>query len=116
MPPKAKPAQRWGNDEKEAILKGFRERGWDPSETDGKKINKVLKSEPDLFKVLKPFFSLSDGGSKTSNNQLYQHYKDLGCEFILLRTRSGIRRKEGAFAIVIIVADRTVLTFFLVFS
>ena len=93
MPPKS--SVWWGNDHKEAILKGFREHGFDPFETDGKKINKILKSRPGVFKLLKPFFSLNEGGTKAHNNTLYQHYKDLGCEFILERTRGGIRRKEA---------------------
>ena len=99
MPPKQKQASRWGNEEKEVILFGFRELGWDPQETSGVKINSILKSldqEPhkDKFKLLKPHFSANDGGSKANNNTLYQHYKDIGCEFIVEITRAGFRRLD----------------------
>ena len=45
MPPK-KIAERWGNDHKNAILKGFRKCGWDSTETSGKNINAIIKSGP----------------------------------------------------------------------
>ena len=100
MPPK-KTLPRWGNDKKEAILTGFCERGWNPEEKEGTMINKILKLEPDLLKVLKPFFSLNKGGTKTMNNQLYQHYKDIGCEFIVAKTHDSFHcdsKSDGAFA------------------
>jgi len=102
MPPKSK-AVRWGEEHKQAIIKCFNDntlRGWDPSETSGPKINKILKSAPkDVLALIKPHFSISDGGTKNNNNTLYQHYKDIGCEFIVAQTRAGIRRKDGAFAL-----------------
>jgi len=98
MPPKKPIPTRWGDEHKQAILKGFREHNWDPQETSGIKINRRIKDTPDALAILQPFFSINDGGTKTSNNQLYQHYKDLGCEFIVAKTRAGWRREsEGAF-------------------
>ena len=91
MPPK-KIAERWGIAHKNAILKGFRECDWDPMETSGKNINALIKSAPPaILSILKPHFSTSDGGTKANNNTLYQHYKDIGCEFIVERTRAGWR-------------------------
>jgi len=97
MPPKKQQQQasRWGNDEKEAILHGFRNLNWEPAETSGPKINSILKSAPPAqLKILKPHFSINDGGTKANNNTLYQHYKDVGCEFIVEITRAGFRRLD----------------------
>jgi len=101
MPPKKPIPKRWGDEHKQAILKGFREHNWDPQETSGAKINECIKNTPDLLAILQRFFSINDGGTKTSNNQLYTHYKDLGCEFIVAKTRASFRRQsesEGACA------------------
>jgi len=95
MPPKKTP-NCWGDDEKAAIIKGFREHGWDPEETSGVKIKAAVKSVPELFAILKPFFGINDGGTKTNNNQFYDHFKAVGCEFIVARTRDGFRRQSGA--------------------
>jgi len=99
MPPKAKQVGHLSNEEKEVILFGFRELGWDPEETNGPRINTILKSldqEPhkDKFKVLKPHFSANNGGTKANNNTLYQHYKDIGCEFMVEITRAGFHRLD----------------------
>jgi hypothetical protein len=89
MPPK-KTAPSWGEDHKQAILKGFREQNLDPKGISGKKINSILKSASTATKtLLQPYFSVSEGGTKANNNALYQHYKDLGCEFVVERTRAG---------------------------
>ena len=91
MPPKAK-ATRWGNDERAAVLYGFEELSWDPFEESGAKINKLLKDLPKKhLDLIKPHFSASDGGTKANNNTLYGHYKKIGCEFIVARTRGGWR-------------------------
>ena len=96
MPPKKVP-KRWGDEEKQAIIKGFREHGWDPEEQSGVKIKAAVKDVPELFAILKPYFGINDGGTKTNNNQFYEHFKAVGCEFIVARTRDGIRRQsEGA--------------------
>jgi len=99
MPPKV--ATRWGQEHKDAILAYFRktdEERWDPQETSGPKIKAILKSaDQATLKLLQPHFSVSDGGTKANNNTLYQHYKDLGCEFIVELTRTGWRRtSDGA--------------------
>ncbi len=97
MPPKKTVPDRWGDKHKQAILTGFREHGWDPLEESGAKINETIKNTPTLCKILQDFFSVNQGGTKTSNNSLYQHYKDIGCEFIVARTRDGFRRQsQGA--------------------
>jgi len=75
-----------------AIIKGFNELGWDPAETDGKKIKSTIQSDPETFALLQHYFSTSDGGTKSNNNQLYSHYKDIGCEWITGQTRAGNRR------------------------
>jgi len=96
MPPK-KVASRWGNDERAAVLHGFEELKWNPFEESGPAINKLLKSLPkEHLDMIKPHFSASDGGTKTNNNTLYGHFKKIGCEFIVARTRAGVRRKDGA--------------------
>ena len=91
------PAKRvaWGSKEKNALLKGFRDHGWDPEEKKGRVINATIKSVEEIFKVVKPFFSKTEGGKKTNNNQIYDHYRSIGCESIVARTREGIRRKDA---------------------
>jgi len=89
---KAKKTVKWDKEHKLALLKGFEEEDWDPLETDGKTINATIQSVPELFEILKPFFSVSDGGDKKNNTQIYDHYKKFGCEYIVKRTRAGIRR------------------------
>jgi hypothetical protein len=108
MPPKPKQqADRWGNEHKEAILAYFKSGEWDPLETSGPKINKLLKAaSKETLKLIGPHFSVNDGGTKTNNNTLYQHYKDIGCEFIVERTRAGFRRKGGAFSLVVLFCRR----------
>jgi len=97
MPPKKTTPKRWGDEHKQAILTGFRDHGWNPEEQSGVKINALIKSVPELLAILQPFFSINEGGTKTSNNQLYEHFKSVGCEFIVAKTRDGFRRQtEGA--------------------
>lgn len=103
MPPKKQQVQ-WSEEHKEALLKGFRDYQWDPACEDGATINKIIKSVPELFKVLQPFFSTAQGGTKSNNNQIYQHYKLQGSEYILSVARAGTRWKEvseskGAFVL-----------------
>jgi len=97
MPPKATQASRWGSEEREAILYGFRELNWDPFEVSGPAIKKLLKSLPkEQFDKIKKHFSTSEtGGTKSNNNTLYGHFKNIGCEFIVEKTRAGWRRKTG---------------------
>ena len=93
---------RWGNEEREAILYGFENLNWDPFEDSGPKINKLLKDLPTKQKALiKPHFSVNDGGTKTNNNTLYEHFKKIGCEFIVARRAQGFRRADGAFGCVV---------------
>ena len=98
---KKKVATKWDDVHKQAILEGFKEYGWDPKETEGKTINSTIKSVLDLFETLQPSFSKTGGGEKQNNMRIYDHYKKLGCEYIVVRTRAGVRRNtetdDGAF-------------------
>jgi len=95
MPPKTKQVT-WKPTHAELLQKGFREHGWDPEETDGKRINAIIKSEKAIFEELQPFFNKTEGGTKKTNNQIYTHYKTQGSEFITAQARTGIRRTSGA--------------------
>lgn len=68
MPPK-KMIAVWGEDQVKALLKGFRELQWDPEETEGRKINALLKKLPDNdFSKIQFWFSRAQGGTKADNN------------------------------------------------
>ena len=118
MPPKAaKQATRWGQEHREAILYGFRNLGWDPTETRGATINKLLKTLPKKeLDLISPHFSKGSGGTKADNNTLYGHFKNLGCEFIVERTRAGFRRTDGAFGLALFPGTpRSTITHWLLF-
>jgi len=87
MPPKA----QWGPEQKNALNHGFREFHWNPLETDGKTINALISSVPEIKQVLQPFFSQAQGGLKSTNNQLHTHFKTAGGEFMTSQAREGIR-------------------------
>jgi len=93
MPPKKQKATTFSNEHKEALQRGFKEFNWDPYETDGRQIKRIIESCPELLVVLKPLFGTSDGGTKANNNSLYGHYKTQASEYILLCARKGIRRR-----------------------
>jgi hypothetical protein len=97
MPPKKVTPASWKPEYSEAILNGFRNLNWDPEETDGKRLNEILKSHPDTFAVLQPFFSVKQGGTKANNNQLYTYYKNIGSEYITELAQAGIRRSDRKF-------------------
>jgi len=93
MPPKKQKATTFGSEHKEALQRGFKEFGWDPYETEGRNIKRIIESTPELLVILKPLFGTSDGGTKANNNSLYGHYKTQASEYILLCARKGIRRR-----------------------
>ena len=72
----------WKPEHAQALLKGFREHGWDPNETSGKTINATIRSVPSIYDDLKDFFSKSEAGMRPNNNGLYGHYKNQGSEYI----------------------------------
>ena len=82
----------FGPTQSNACQTGFKERGWDPYEQNGKRINQIIKGDADLFAILKPFFSQSDGGNKKNNNTIYGHYKAQASEYITQLALRGIRR------------------------
>ena len=94
MAPSSSSKESFGHVHTNALQTGFKERGWDPYETQGKRINAIIKGETDLFAVLKPFFSEADGGTKRNNNSIYTHYKTQASEFIVDRALLGIRRPK----------------------
>jgi hypothetical protein len=53
--PSRKKAATW-TPEHAKLQKGFRDHNWDPELKDGKEINKAIKSVPEIFADLKPFF------------------------------------------------------------
>jgi hypothetical protein len=58
----------WTPEHAAKLQAGFRDHNWDPDVKDGKEINKIIKSVPEIFAVLKPFFSESEGGTRRTNN------------------------------------------------
>lgn len=64
-------------------------------ETYGRSINAVIKSQPDIFAILQPFFAKSEGGTKENNNTIYSHYKSQGSEYIVISKLAGTRWKFG---------------------
>lgn len=89
MPPK-KQSGNFGEVQKAALQKGFSSHAWDPSLTDGKSINALIKSVPEIFEVLRPWFSKAQGGTKENNNSIYTHFKTQASEYI-----TNIASKEG---------------------
>lgn len=86
MPPRKQQQVSWKPEHAQLLQKGFHEHGWDPLETDGKTIKSKIQSVPKIFEPLKPFFSLNEGGTRSNNNGVYQHYKTQGSEYITLET------------------------------
>ena len=80
---------------KEALQAGFNEHNWDPHETEGKKIKAIIKGTRELFDVLRPLFSTSDGGTKKNNNAIYTHYKTQASEYITAQATLGVRRSDS---------------------
>jgi hypothetical protein len=94
MPPKSKNSVRWKPEHAAALQKGFREYNWDPEEKNGRTICTIIRSVPEIFSILQPFFGTSYGGTKANNNPIYLHYKSQGSEFITLLAKGGIRRSR----------------------
>ena len=84
--------KNWGNKQNLAFQRGFKDKGWDPHLTDGKKIRQTVINEPDIFAEVKPWFSQKDGGTKSNNNTIYTHFKTQASEYITLLAKIGIRR------------------------
>jgi hypothetical protein len=59
----------WGPVQNKAFQLGFKEKGWDAYETDGKKIKQIVLNDATIFAAVKPWFHKNEGGEKKSTTR-----------------------------------------------